>query len=99
MNKLINFLRINPGDTHSQVREKIEKLFERVEELEKEVKVLKIHSNIKKAFEDGKEGYNNPKFVYNPKSYDGPMATNYLDENGKLVGEQIEPKKETDGKD
>lgn len=30
MNKLINFLRINPGDTHSQVREKIEKLFERV---------------------------------------------------------------------
>lgn len=30
-------------------------------------------SDIKKVFLAGKEAYDNPKFVYKPKPYDGPL--------------------------
>jgi hypothetical protein len=33
-------------------------------------------SDIKKVFLAGKEAYNNPKFIFNPKPYTGPMAEN-----------------------
>ena len=47
-------------------------------------------SKKKEAFEAGMKAYNDPKFVYKPEPYNGPMVTNWLDENGNEVGVVIE---------
>ena len=40
-------------------------------------------SDIKKVFLAGKESYDNPKFVYKPKPYDGPLEE-------RLTHEEVE---------